>query len=311
MQSNKKKEMRGLGVCGDLHDSKQWILNIGGIIVGVTCENFERPIGVDGAKKRFLVDQGVFDTTIEVKLDLPPKESGFSETFDAGVLWQLYKKEEDFFFCFTSPIAGFGLYKTARFGSDFSTGEVCLHRSVFDSGRPVDPLEYPLDELLVVNLLSGGRGIEVHACGVVDPSGNGHLFVGQSGAGKSTVAMLWQRLEGVKILSDDRIILRKHDERIVMYGTPWHGEAGMSCPDAAPLTGVYFLRQARKDTLEAQKRVEAAARMLACSFVPFYSPSGLSYSMSFLEELTKAAPCYDLGFAPRQQVVEFVLGIEH
>jgi len=28
-----------------------------------------------------------------------------------------------------------------------------------------------------MNLLARGKGVEVHACGIIDPSGNGHLFI--------------------------------------------------------------------------------------------------------------------------------------
>ena len=82
-------------------------------------------------------------------------------------------------------------YKTALFVPDFSRGHVCLHRPFFADAPSVDPLEYPLDELLVISLLGQGRGVEIHGCGVVDGS-SGYLFVGQSGAGKTTIARLWQ-----------------------------------------------------------------------------------------------------------------------
>ena len=71
------------------------------------------------------------------------------------------------------------------------------------------PLEYPLDELLLQGLLARGRGAEIHACGIADGSGRGLLFVGQSGAGKTTMARLWEGERGITVLSDDRIILRR------------------------------------------------------------------------------------------------------
>src|SRR5207237_1133299 len=80
----------------------------------------------------------------------------------------------------------------------------------------VSPLEYPLDELLITNWLSCGRGVEVHACGLVDRESGGHLFLGHSGAGKSTTTLLWKKLRDVRVLSDDRIILRKHATDIWM-----------------------------------------------------------------------------------------------
>ena len=88
-------------------------------------------------------------------------------------------------------------------------GEILLHPGFFEWSQPVDPLSTPLDELLYGALLARGRGAEIHGCGLIDAHGNGLLFAGRSGAGKTTMARLWQDVPGTTILSDDRIILRK------------------------------------------------------------------------------------------------------
>src|SRR5207237_1422736 len=53
--------------------------------------------------------------------------------------------------------------------------------------------------------------IELHGCGIVGPGGASNLFVGHSGAGKSTTTRLWTALGGVEVLSDDRIIVRRDE----------------------------------------------------------------------------------------------------
>ena len=75
----------------------------------------------------------------------------------------------------------------------------------------VAPLEYPLDELLIMHRLTQERAIELHGCGIVRADGTGNLFVGHSGAGKSTTTRLWTEREDVEILSDDRIIVRRDE----------------------------------------------------------------------------------------------------
>jgi hypothetical protein len=143
--------------------------------------------------------------------------------FDSSALWQLYGQNGARHFRFTSQRFGSRPYKTATFDAMFTSGEIRLCRAYFPSGCSVDPLEYPLGELLWVHLLGAGRGVEVHSCGVLDAHGNGHLFVGQSEAGKTTIARQWKKEKGVNILSDDRMILRKMGDKFWMYGTPWHG----------------------------------------------------------------------------------------
>jgi hypothetical protein len=151
-----------------------------------------------------------------------------------------------------------------------------------------------------------GKGVEVHSSGIIDSSGKGFLFVGHSGAGKTTMTRLWQKREGIRIPSDDRIILRKVNNDIWMYGTPWHGEAETSSAAEAPLSHIFFLRHGRKNELMSQRRTEAAVRLFACGFPTFYSPSGLDFTLSFYDEVTKAVPCSELGFVPDESVIEFV-----
>jgi len=232
--------------------------------------------------------------------------SGGRKLFDSGGLWQLFTANGALRFHFTSPAWGPLPYKVAWFDKEFASGEVLVHRPYFPPGHLVYPLEYPLDELLIIHLLAAGRGAEVHACGVVDASGQGYLFAGQSGAGKTTMARLWQKPEEITVLSDDRIILRYQAGQFWMYGTPWHGEAGLSSPARAPLKGVYLLRHGPSNRLVPLRRSSTAARLVACSFPPFYHSSGLDFTLGFLDQLVEAVPCYELSFTPDERVIALV-----
>jgi hypothetical protein len=199
----------------------------------------------------------------------------------------------------------------ARVRKDFQRGGVLLHRPYFDHAQPIYPLEYPLDELLINNFLLSGRGIEVHTSGVVDAQGNGHLFVGHSGAGKSTMAKLWHDEPDAKVLSDDRIILRNSGERIWMYGTPWHGDAGFASPECAPLTRIYFLKKGQKNTMRMKRKAEAVECLFTCSFSSFYRTEAVDFSLGFLGEVAKAVPCCELSFVPDKRVIEFIQKLEN
>src|SRR5438445_260494 len=174
-----------------------------------------------------------------------------------------------------------------------------------------DPaLAVPPDELLLIHLLAAGRGVELHACGVVAPNGQGYLFVGQPGAGKTTMARLWQKAQAGTVLSDDRIILRKSNGTVWMYGTPWHGEAAMACADRAPLAGIYLLRHGHgmSNALVPQRRSQAITRLLASSFAPLYSRDALAFTLGFLDQVVRAVPCHELSFTPDERVVALVRG---
>jgi hypothetical protein len=188
---------------------KDILLRIAEIGVALHCDDIENKIHFQGATQKFLVQDGEPEISIRVRWDELRQEPRGKEIFDSGTTWKLYDYNGSYLIRLTVPIFGSIPLKEALFNQDFSRGEIRLHRPFFQSIQSVDPLEYPLDELLITNYLARGRGVEVHACGVVDSREKGYLFLGPSGGGKSTMARQWQGRPGVTVLSDDRIILRQ------------------------------------------------------------------------------------------------------
>src|SRR5215469_10591310 len=267
-------------------------VSIGDIRIALPSHEPALRLDVQRATKRFLVDNDDdADVIVRAGWGKLHDPAVGNQTFDSGSVWRLYQQNSNHLFRFTSPAFGTLPYKQACFSSDFTSGDIVLHRDYFDHRQPVDALEYPLDELLMMNLLTLGRGVEVHACGVEDADGRGYLFVGQSGTGKTTMARLWQKAPGIRVLSDDRIILRCLEARIWMYGTPWHGEAKLACSTRTPLTHIFFLGRGEHNEVVSVRPSESVARLMACSFVPFYSPSALDYVLAFFERVTEAIPC--------------------
>jgi hypothetical protein len=130
--------------------------------------------------------------------------------------------------------------------------------------------------------------------------------LGQSGAGKTTIAKLWEKEPGVTILSDDRIILRKMENTIWMYGTPWHGDAMLASPSRAPITTIHFLQKGQKNELISQEPTNSITSLFACSFPLFYNRGALDFTLGFLEDVVRNVPCYELKFKPDKSVVEFI-----
>ena len=281
-------------------------LRLADISVAVTTRDAELHLRPDEVMERFLVPPCDADATVTAGGGEPGGASPGELVFDSGGTWKLYRDGARRRFLFSSPALGLLPYKEATFEPDFSAGEVTLRRACFQPAQGLWPLEYPLDELLLQGLLARGRGAEIHACGVTDSSGRGLLFVGQSGAGKTTMARLWGTSTDTRILSDDRIILRRIGDRFAMYGTPWHGEAALAEPTSAPLTGVFFLEHGAANSLLPLREAEAATRLLACGFPPFHDRNGLGFTLAFFAELAGEVPCHELRFAPDAHVVEFV-----
>ncbi len=281
-------------------------IRIADITVAISSEDPNLRIRLEGDLDGFRVPPGKADLTVTAAWDDLSGKCDGQKVFDSGGAWRLYAGEDSYWFHCAAPHLGKTPYKIAHLNREFNSAEVFLHRPFFDQEQSVYPLQYPLDEVLIVNLLSRGRGVEIHACGIVDPKGNGLLFAGESGAGKTTMARLWKQERDSMILSDDRIILRQDQGRIWMYGTPWHGEARFASSSRAPLKAVFFLRHGRKNALRSKTGAEAAALLYSRSFPAFYSPEGLRYTLEFCGRLTEAVPCYEFDVAPNRGVIDFI-----
>ena len=50
----------------------------------------------------------------------------------------------------------------------------------------------------------------------------------------------------------------------------------------------------------------AVARMMACSFVPFFNSEGIEFTLEFLQQAAVTVPCAEFKFVPDDDVVDFV-----
>ena len=166
-------------------------------------------------------------------------------------------------------------------------------------------LAYPLVEIFLINLLSRGYGVVLHACGVIDDNGHGHLFLGNSTHGKSTIAKLWSE-SGATILNDDRIIVREKNREFWMYGTPWHGDFNELSSKALPIRKIFFLGHGEKNSIVPRKGAEAVSMLLTRSFPPLWDKEGINYTLSLLDRMAIRLPCFELEFVPDKSALEFI-----
>jgi hypothetical protein len=261
---------------------------------------------LDPGLRDFEIAPGSGDIHIQVswtdRLAIPSGEP----LFNSGGLWRLFSESNGYRFYFSTPFLGSFPYKAAWFDPEFRRGELVVFRPYFDQAKAIYPLEYPLDELLMIHRLACGEGVETHAVGIVDDAGRGHLFLGHSGAGKSTTARLWKSESNAHILSDDRIILRPRDGRVWMYGTPWHGDAGIASPECAPLSRLYLLEHSDHTELLSLSPGRAAAELFTRSFVPHHSQKGVQFTLRFLDRVAREIPCSIFRFLPDKSAVEAI-----
>ncbi len=235
--------------------------------------------------------------------DSAPRIDG-EMVFDSGGTWRLLRADGRFVFTFRSATGGDAPYKVARFNDTFTQGDVRLHRPHFSAATATYPLEYPLDELVMIHLLAQGKGIELHGCALVDERRRAFVFPGQSGAGKSTLARLWAGRRDVTLLSDERVVVRTDGDRLIVYGTPWHGDAMLASPESGELAAVFFLKHHPTHAVAPVAAAVAAARLLACAFLPFHDPAAVDNTAAAAAQIARAVPCHELRFAPERSVVD-------
>ena len=300
----------GQGSSGELCAPHCTQFSVGGVSVRVAAEN-RADVRLVSTLDLFRVEAGVSDIHIQIERTKRLSDTTSRQLFDSGSVWRLYDDEGGYRFDFSTPAMGEAPYKRLIVDRDFRRASLLIGDGCFAQGElSAAPLDYPLDELLIMHRLTQEKAIELHSCGIVRPNGTGNLFVGHSCAGKSTTTRLWTEREDVTVLSDDRIIVRRDLESVGgmrMYGTPWHGEAAYASPGSAPIERIFILQHGLGNVLTRLTPSQAIAELFARSFVPFHRHEYVESALEFLNEVVGAVPCYRYSFEPNESAVERIL----
>jgi len=158
------------------------------------------------------------------------------------------------------------------------------------------PHEYSLDSLiriLLSKMLLTRSGFLLHAATVMR-DGQAHIFTGQSGAGKSTVASLSPI---GSVLTDEISLLRNLDNSWQAFGTPFWGEfhAG-DLNERAPIAGIYSLIQAKEDRVERLSTRDALRAILPNILFFSSKQEDNAQLLTILTQALQAIPVYQLYF---------------
>lgn len=94
--------------------------------------------------------------------------------------------------------------------------------------------------LVMSDILNRNQGVILHASSLVLDN-KGYVFMGQEGAGKSTIRLLHPTLTS---LGDDSAILKFSNKKLYLYGSPFYQRTKMAYPNKkVVIRGIYSLRQ--------------------------------------------------------------------
>jgi hypothetical protein len=244
------------------------------------------------------------DIDVRVSAAALPDLGAASTLFDTGDAWSLLADGDTRYLRLSPSTRPREPLWIAATDDDFRRvrlfcGDPLIHRS--RRGTLVRHLiQYPIDQILLVQRLIGQQGMLVHAAGAVTPQG-GYLFAGPSGAGKSTLTRLLGSRQMFRFLSDDRIVLRVMDGHTRMFGTPWPGDAQVAESRGAPLAGICFLNHGAKTRLQRLNPASALKRLLPVASIPWYDREATHQMLSFCERLLERYPAYELDFRPAEE----------
>jgi len=209
------------------------------------------------------------------------------------------------------------IHQLAVFNHDHTRGEIYSHpkeeKRIQANGFPSLSL-FPTDQIWLAPLLADRQAVMLHSSAAVI-NGHGVIFVGHSGAGKTTTMTLLKEAQqqGVldfQILCDDRNIIRKWENGWRVHGTWSHGDIAEVSPGSASLRGIFFLEQAHNNqVLLMEDRKETWRRLLATLIRPMVTAEWWHKELDTLEEIIDQIPCYLMQFEKKPDITKIVLSV--
>ena len=144
-------------------------------------------------------------------------------------------------------------------------------------------------------------GMMIHSSCVAD-HGRAYLFAGQSGAGKSTVAML---SEPRKILSDEATLLKIEEHGVYVYDSPFRSDSIPNFDrEVLPLAGIHLLEQSESIHRKQIGPSEAVMELMDKIFYWAVDPGETVKLLSLCGKLATLVPVYELQFQKNNQFWE-------
>ena len=122
-----------------------------------------------------------------------------------------------------------------------------------------------------------------------------YLLSGQSGAGKTTHAKLWKRVfkDRMRIINDDKPILRIMNNQIIIYGSPWAGKERWQNNISAPLKAILFINQSKENYIEPMDHSEAWNAIMN-QIYRSTNAKNMKKTLDFINQLVNDIPIYSM-----------------
>jgi hypothetical protein len=215
--------------------------------------------------------------------------------------WSIYKHRSSLFIKTIFPYTGSEKEGYLKFSLTARSWDLYLP----DGIKTADPLEYPLDGLILYYLTVMNGDIMIHASGV-NHAGKGYLFSGVSGKGKTTIAGLWDNAGG-KVIHDDRLILRRDGDKYMMHNTPVYIN---DTPSSSPLTRIFLIEHGKENNMIPVSGASAVSLMLANCIQHNWNPEIIARLMGAVSIMCSEVSVVKLTFRPDRSIIDYIMEYE-
>jgi len=212
--------------------------------------------------------------------------------------WSVWKNDQELFIKTIFPLCPDDRNAVLQFALDKQEWNLWIDCKV----KEVDPLEYPLDGLILYYLTVIKGDILIHASGI-NYNGSGYLFSGVSGKGKTTMARLWHD-KGARVIHDDRLILRKIDGKYKMFNTPVYNNDE---PQESTLTRLYIIEHGSSNNIVHVKGAVAVSLVMANCIQHNWGNEIIAKLLESVSTLCETVPVLKLHFIPDSSIVDLIL----
>lgn len=217
----------------------------------------------------------------------------FEAKNDEQRFYSIYESTEGYCFAIYNQQTKDEIQQIAYLNASFDTWKVYSHDAV--------ALKYPMGPIIMHYLTLYTDAVLMHASCAFDGV-KGRMFSGFSGAGKSTMSMIWSNA-GSQIINDDRLVIRCLNDCFYVYNTPMYYT---DISKKAPLNAIYLISHSPVNIIKKITGAVAVSKVMAFCIQNNFDKTFINKRLDFFHKLSLATSVYELGFIPDQQVVTFI-----
>lgn len=165
-----------------------------------------------------------------------------------------------------------------------------------------------LSELLMIGFysyISLRSALLLHASAVCH-KGEAVVFTAASGVGKTTQAELWAKYKDATILNGDKVFLKKEEDGVHAWGSPWKGSSPYAENVSAPLKAIVALEQAEENSIRKLEGLDVLEYIVPHVFFPSWDERCEQAVLTLLDQVLGETEVYLLKCRPDETAVELL-----